>query len=155
MTEVTKDSTVQVHYIGTLTETKEIFDTSREDVAKENEVFNEGRDYAPLPVQMGQQQVIKGFEEALLGMKVGDRKSVDLSVADSYGERIDELAVEVPDEEFTKAEVTPQVGMMIATSNGNALITAYNEETKFVTLDFNHPLAGQKLTFDLEVMKIE
>ena len=152
---VESDSVVKVHYIGSFPDTDEVFDTSREEIAKDKGVFNEERDYEPLPVEMGQQKVIPGFEQALLGMEVGERKTVEIPPEEAYGQPTDERVVDVPSDQFDQAEVEPQVGMMIQTSNGLATIVDFKKDENLVTLDFNHPLAGKTLEFDLEVINID
>lgn len=151
---ISETSRVEVHYVGSF-DTGEVFDTSRIAVAKENKIFNEEREYNPLPVEMGKGQVIPGFESALIGMKVGEVKTVRIESHDAYGSRNEELLIEVPDTPFKENKLEPQEGMMIQTSQGIAVVVkALHDENK-VILDFNHPMAGKDLTFELEVMKID
>jgi FKBP-type peptidyl-prolyl cis-trans isomerase 2 len=140
MKKVETTSKVKVHYTGRL-EDGTIFDTS----------IAEGRE--PLEVELGLGQLIKGFESGLIDMVEGDKKTIELSVEDSYGEPNPDFINEVP-----KANVPEgiQVGESLQ-GNGpqgpvNVQVIAVNEET--VTLDANHPLAGKKLIFDLEVVSI-
>ena len=140
MKKVETTSKVKVHYTGRL-EDGTIFDTS----------IAEGRE--PLEVELGLGQLIKGFESGLIDMVEGDKKTIELSVEDSYGEPNPNFINEVP-----KANVPEgiQVGESLQ-GNGpqgpvNVQVIAVNEET--VTLDANHPLAGKKLIFDLEVVSI-
>jgi FKBP-type peptidyl-prolyl cis-trans isomerase 2 len=140
MKKVETTSKVKVHYTGRL-EDGTIFDTS----------IAEGRE--PLEVELGLGQLIKGFESGLIGMVEGDKKTIELSVEDSYGEPKPEFINEVPK---TNVPEGIQVGESLQ-GNGpqgpvNVLVVAVNEET--VTLDANHPLAGKKLIFDLEVVSI-
>jgi peptidylprolyl isomerase len=150
---VNDDSTVKVNYIGRL-EDKQIFDTSIIEVAKKNEIFNEQRDYAPLEVKMGQQQVIPGFENALKGMNVGEKKTVSIPPEEAYGQINPQNVVSVPDEQFVQNNIPMNKGTVIQTSQGIATITDYNQTESTVTLDFNHPLAGKTLEFELEVVEI-
>lgn len=141
MQQIKSGDKVKVHYHGKLTN-GETFDTS------------EGRD--PLEFTVGQGQVIKGFDDALLDMKVGDKKTVEIPVGDAYGDRRDDMVVEYPKQEFPK-EMTPEIGMQLNMSDnqGNnfpVVITEVKEEV--VVLDANHPLAGKDLVFDLEVVEI-
>ena len=140
MKKVETTSKVKVHYTGRL-EDGTIFDTS----------IAEGRE--PLEVELGLGQLIKGFESGLIDMVEGDKKTIELSVEYSYGEPNPDFINEVP-----KANVPEgiQVGESLQ-GNGpqgpvNVQVIAVNEET--VTLDANHPLAGKKLIFDLEVVSI-
>ncbi|MCY3412797.1 MAG: peptidylprolyl isomerase [Candidatus Heimdallarchaeota archaeon] len=151
---ITETSKVEVNYIGTLNDGT-IFDTSIEEVARENNLFNEQREYAPLSVEMGKGQVIPGFENALLGMKSGEKKTVKIESKDAYGDRNEELIIEVPDDSFKQNNLEPQIGMVLQTSQGMAVVVGVNEEANKVTMDFNHPMAGNDLTFELEVVKID
>ena len=141
MNEVKKGDKVQVHYTGTL-QTGEMFDSS------------EGRE--PLEFTAGSGQVIPGFDNAVIGMKEGEKKTVNIPVAEAYGEKSDEMIMDFPRTNFPE-DITPEEGMELHLNDdqGNVMpviVTSVNDE--FVTLDANHPLAGQDLTFDLEVVKI-
>ena len=140
MKKVETTSKVKVHYTGKL-EDGTIFDTS----------LTEGRE--PLEVQLGEGQLIKGFETGLIDMNEGEKKTIELSVEDSYGEPRPEFINEVPranvPEGVQEGETLQGMGPQ---GPVNVKVTAVNEET--VTLDANHPLAGKKLIFDLEVIEI-
>lgn len=139
---IEKDNVVQVHYTGTLAD-GETFDSSQ------------GRE--PLKITMGQGQLISGFEDALMGMAVNEKKTFTLEPEQAYGQR-DEEAVRA----FPRAQIPPeidvQIGQILALSNSQgeqipAKVIELDGEN--VTLDLNHPLAGQSLTFDIEVVGIE
>lgn len=141
MQEVKKGDLVNVHYHGKLTDGS-TFDSS------------DGRE--PLQFTAGTGQVIKGFDDAVVGMKVGDKKTVHIPVVDAYGDRNDDMIMEYPISEFP-ADMKPEVGMELQMGDnaGNVfpvVITEVSEET--VMLDGNHPLAGQDLIFDLELVSI-
>ena len=134
-------NTVQVNYTGKLAD---------------GTVFDSSVGRQPLEVVLGKGQVIPGFEKAILGMKVGENKTVTLSVNDAYGPVRSELIFEVPKENLP-AGVTPQVGQQLQGSQADgsvmrATITKISDKT--VTLDGNIPLAGKELTFDIELIKI-
>jgi FKBP-type peptidyl-prolyl cis-trans isomerase 2 len=127
--------TVHVHYTGRLDDGTE-FDSSR------------GRD--PLSFTLGAGQVIAGFDKAVADLEVGDTATVRLEPDDAYGERNDDLLVRIdrPAEPADLAE-----GMQVQLSNGmTAMIAELTDET--VLLDGNHPLAGEALTFDLELVEV-
>jgi FKBP-type peptidyl-prolyl cis-trans isomerase 2 len=134
-------NTVQVNYTGKLADGT-VFDSS---IGKQ-----------PLEVILGKGQVIPGFEKAILGMKVGENKTVTLSVNDAYGPPRSDLIFEVPRENLP-AGVTPQVGQQLRGSQPDgstmaATITKVSDNT--VTLDANIPLAGKELTFEIGLVKI-
>ncbi len=141
MQQVKNGDTVRVHYHGTLSDGS-TFDSS------------EGRE--PLEFKVGEGQVIKGFDNALVDMKVGDKKTVNIPVDEAYGERRDDMMMQYPKGEFPE-DMTPEPGMQLHMSDntGNVfpvLITEVLEEV--VVLDANHPLAGQDLTFEIELVSI-
>jgi peptidylprolyl isomerase len=141
MQQVKSGDTVRVHYHGKLNDGS-TFDSS------------EGRD--PLEFTVGSGQVIKGFDEAMLNMQPGEKKTVNIPVEQAYGKRNDDMMMEYPKSEFP-ADMKPEVGMELHMSDnmGNVfpvVIEAVNDET--VILDANHPLAGKDLTFDLELVSI-
>lgn len=132
---------VSVHYTGTLSDGT-IFDTSV------------GQD--PMTFTLGQGMLIPGFEAAVLGMSaVGDTVKVTIPAAEAYGEYNEEMIIVVPRSEVPE-HIEPEVGLMVQlVSDEGELevgITAVTDEA--VTLDANHPLAGQDLTFEIEVVKI-
>lgn len=132
---------VSVDYKGTL-QNGETFDTS------------EGRQ--PLEVQMGAGQLIKGFENALMGMVLNEKKTFTLTAEEAYG-AVDEDRKHTFARDDVPAEMDPQVGQTVGltTHDGQqvpARIIAVNEEG--VTVDLNHPLAGESLTFAIEVVGI-
>lgn len=140
MKKVEITSKVKVHYTGRL-EDGTIFDTS----------IDEGRE--PLEVVLGVNQLIKGFENGLIDMMEGDKKTIELSIEDSYGEPKPEFISEVPKSNVPEGiQVGESLQGMGPNGTVNVKVISVNEET--VTLDANHPLSGKKLIFDLEVINI-
>jgi FKBP-type peptidyl-prolyl cis-trans isomerase 2 len=130
---------VNVHYTGKLTDGS-VFDTS------------EGR--GTLRFEMGSGQIIPGFERALMGKNVGDKVTVNISSQDAYGEPIEELIVSVPLERLPEGV---EVGHILQANleNGetaNVEVVQINEDHALI--DGNHPLAGQELVFDIEVVSL-
>ncbi|HEY0080067.1 MAG TPA: peptidylprolyl isomerase [Pyrinomonadaceae bacterium] len=136
--EAKNGDTVQVHYTGRL-QSGEVFDSS------------EGGE--PLEFEVGAGQVIPGFDEAVRGMNVGDKKTINIQSDDAYGPRVDTLVQAVPREGMNLGEIEPEVGMnlLMQLPDGNQIPVAITDVTDtHITLDANHPLAGQDLTFDIE-----
>lgn len=141
MQQAKAGDTVNVHYHGRLTDGT-TFDSS------------EGRE--PLKFTVGTGQVIKGFDDAVIDMSIGDRKTVNIPAADAYGERNEDMIMEYPISEFP-AEMKPEVGMELNMGDnaGNIFqvtITEVGPDT--VVLDANPPLAGKELIFDIELVSI-
>ena len=141
MQKVTSGDKVRVHYHGKL-RSGETFDSS------------DGRE--PLEFTVGGGDVIKGFDQGVMGMQVGDKKTVEIVAQDAYGDKHDEMVIEFPKTQFPP-EMKPEVGMQLMMNNGAGqqfpvTITEVKDET--VVLDANHPLAGQDLIFDIELVEI-
>ena len=137
-----KGDTVQVHYTGRL-ESGEIFDSS------------EGSE--PLEFEVGSGQVIAGFDEGVRGMTVGDSKTIEIEPDEAYGERVDALVQSVQ-REGMRLDREPEVGMRLGLQlpDGNEIPVTVTEVTDdFITIDANHPLAGQKLIFDVKLVELK
>jgi peptidylprolyl isomerase len=120
------------------------------------EVFDSSYGRQPLEIQMGAGQLIKGFENELLGMALNDKKVFTLNPEDAYGKRDENLTQSFARSEVP-AEMNPKVGMTVGlhTPEGRqvpARITHVDDDK--LTLDLNHPLAGESLTFEIEVVGI-
>jgi peptidylprolyl isomerase len=120
------------------------------------DVFDSSQGGQPLEVQMGVGQLIEGFERELMGMSLNEKKSFTLNPEDAYGQRDESLTRDFPRGDFPP-EMEPRVGMTIAlqTPEGRQMpgqITHLDEER--LSVDLNHPLAGETLTFDIEVVGI-
>jgi FKBP-type peptidyl-prolyl cis-trans isomerase 2 len=138
MSKVESGNTVKVHYTGKF-EDGSVFDSS---------ISNE-----PISFQIGSKQVIPGFENALLGMTVGESKTVTLTPEEGYGTTRQEMIQEVQ-RAFVPGDVTEGAQLTSTTDQGvyNAIVLEVKDET--VLLDFNHPLAGKSLVFELELVEI-
>lgn len=142
MSTVKAGDTVQVHYHGRLTDGT-TFDSS------------EGRE--PLQFKVGEGHVIKGFDDALIDMQVGDKKTVNIPVEEAYGQPAKENFIEFPKSEFPQ-EIEPQVGIQLHLSDnqGNQFPVVVAEvKADSVVLDANHPLAGKDLVFEIELVAIQ
>jgi len=140
MNTVTVNSTVKVNYTGKL-ENGDIFDSS----------LNEGRE--PLIAKLGMGKLIRGFEAGLVGMTIGESKTIEIEPKDAYGLVSEDMIVEVPIDNIPKgAKVGDMLQSMTNAGPVNVSVISVNEKT--VTLDANHPLAGKKLIFELEVLEI-
>ena len=141
MKKVQNGDTVVVNYTGKLVDGT-VFDSS----------LVEGRE--PLKAQLGQGLLIKGFENGLLEMTVGDKKTIEIESVDAYGEVIEEMIAEVPKDQMPEG-IT--VGDMLQAQGPMGPINVKVIEIKEdnVVVDANHPLAGQKLIFELELVSVE
>ncbi|NOZ76362.1 MAG: peptidylprolyl isomerase [Euryarchaeota archaeon] len=150
--KVEEGDIVHFHYTGKF-ENGEIFDTSQEDAAREAGLHNPQMSYQPLVVKIGAGHIIKGLDDALLGMEEGEEKEVTIPPEGGYGPRRPELLQQVPMGAFSQQGIDPKEGMLIGTSQGTAVVTGVGDD--YVEVDFNHPLAGKTLVFEVKVKAIE
>ncbi len=143
---------VSVDYTGRL-ENGTVFDTSVKDVAIETGVYNPNRDYQPIEFTVGVGQMIKGFDSGVVGMAVGEEKTLTLPPEDAYGVHSEEMIQTVPVEELRAAGITPVVGEKLTTSRGQ-VGTITDVTNTSVVVDFNHRLAGKTLIFDVKLVSI-
>lgn len=141
MQQVKSGDKVRVHYHGKL---------------RSGETFDSSQGREPLEFTVGSGQVIKGFDNGVIGMQVGDKKTVEITVDDAYGQKSEEMIVEFPRNQFPP-DLDPQIGMQLMMNNGAGQsfpvsVTEVKEES--VILDANHPLAGEDLIFDIELVEI-
>lgn len=141
MSQAKSGDTVKIHYAGTLDDGTE-FDSSA------------GRE--PLEFALGGGQVIPGFDNAVDGMTVGESKTVTIPAEEAYGERHDQLIQQVPKTSLPE-DMKPEVGMQLQSQSPdgqmmNLVVTEVEDES--ITVDANHPLAGQTLTFALELVEV-
>lgn len=141
MQKVKSGDKVKVHYHGKLT-SGETFDKS------------EGR--APLEFEVGSGMVIKGFDDGVTGMIVGEKKTINIPFLEAYGPRNPEMVIDMPKDRFPQ-DMELEIGMPLVMTDGQGQqfqVTIVEIKDDVVVLDANHPLAGKDLVFDLELVEI-
>lgn len=141
MTQARNGDTVKVHYTGKL-EDDTVFDTST--------------NLDPLEFTIGEGQLIPGFERAVVGMNPGESKTIEISPDEGYGPHREDLVLEVNPDQLPE-HLDPEVGqdLQLRQPDGrmvNVTVTDVSESS--VTLDANHPLAGEDLAFDIQLVEI-
>jgi FKBP-type peptidyl-prolyl cis-trans isomerase 2 len=155
MTIATGDS-VTLEYTGRLDD-ETVFDTSREAVAEETGLAEAqpDREYAPLTVEIGAEQVIEGMEEGLIGLEAGETETLSIPPEKAYGEPSDENIQEFETQQLREmlGGQTPEEGSYLEAQNGqHGEIVHVDEEV--VRVDFNPRLAGETLTFEVEIIDV-
>ena len=141
MATVKNGDNVKVHYHGRL-EDGTTFDSS------------EGR--SPLEFEVGSGMVIKGFDEGVVGMETGEKKTIHIPAEDAYGPSVPENIIEFPRNQFPP-DMNPELGMQLnlRSQDGQNFVVVVKEiQDDLVVLDANHPLAGKDLIFDVELVEI-
>ena len=141
MKKVQNGDTVSVNYTGKF-EDGQIFDTS----------LIEGRE--PIKATIGAKQVIPGFENGLIDMTVGEKKTIEIQPQDAYGEYREEMVFDIPKSQFPE-NVQPGDILNAQSSMGPVNVTVVDVMEDTIKIDSNHPLAGKKLIFELEVVSID
>jgi len=141
MNQAKTGDTVRVHYTGKL---------------EDGMIFDSSKDRPPLEFTIGGGEVIPGFESGIIGMEVGQVKTISIAPEEAYGPRREDLVLYVKKTDFPE-DITPTVGqqLQIRQPNGriiDLMVTEVGDES--VTLDANHPLAGKTLIFDVELVEI-
>ena len=140
---VKKGDKVKVHYKGILDDGT-IFDDSE-------------RTGQPIEFVAGEGKVIKGFDNAVMGMKKGEEKDINLKPEDAYGHRRDELIQKVPKDRMPVGQEIKK-GMMLAMKSPDGQqfpVMVYDVDEKDISIDMNHPLAGKNLTFKIKIHDIQ
>lgn len=141
MTQAKKGDIVKVHYTGKF---------------EDGTVFHSTTEKDPLKFTIGGNQVLPGFEQAVVGMNPGESKTAKLKADEGFGPRRNDMIVQVERERFPK-HTEPKVGQQyqVPQADGqNSLVTIIDVSEKHVTLDGNHPLAGKDLVFDIQLVEI-
>ncbi|HEX9907047.1 MAG TPA: peptidylprolyl isomerase [Thermoplasmata archaeon] len=142
---------VLADFDGWMQESNELFDTTSEALAKENNIYNEKMVYGPQPLIVGKGRLFPGFDEAILKAEVGKEHEVVLPSEKAAGPRDPKLVELHPLREFVKQEIEPRVGLEVTVKNRQAIITAVTAGR--VRLDFNNRLAGKTLKYKFKVVE--
>jgi len=141
MINAQKGNKVKIHYTGKL---------------DDGHIFDSSKDKDPLEFVIGDNQLIPAFEAAVVGMTTGETKTFQIQSQDAYGEYHDEL-VQVVDRGTLPADLEPKIGQRLSANDGqghslHVTVTAVSDET--ITIDANHPLAGEDLIFDVTLVDV-
>jgi FKBP-type peptidyl-prolyl cis-trans isomerase 2 len=143
-----------VHYVGRVAEGPdegEVFDTTDVDVALEEGIYHDHRDYKPLEVRLGEGNIVEGLDDAIVGMEVGETHTVVVEPERAFGNRDPEDVVEFPRDILDEDGV--EVGSIATTEDGRSgWVTEVDEDT--VTVDFNHELAGKTVEFEVRLLGV-
>jgi peptidylprolyl isomerase len=148
---IQKSDFILVDYTGKVKETGEVFDTTSEETAKEKKLYKEGEIYEPRLVVVGEGWVLKALDEALLTFKIRKNESVEIPPENAFGQRDPEKVKLVPLRRLAARGITPKLGAQI--EYDKRLATVRTMGSGRVTLDFNPPLAGKTLVYEVSVKK--
>ncbi len=152
-TTIEKGNTITVDYVGKLQDGT-VFDTSIEKIAKESGKYSSGRNYDEwLTFVAGAGQMIAGFDQGVIGMKIGETKTVSIEPKDAYGERDQAKLLTIKKDQIPDADQY-KVGMQVMSQNGQ-IFKVYEVKKDEIVFDANHELAGKTLIFDITIKDIQ
>ncbi len=150
--ELKEGSMLKVEYIGRRKDDNTIFDTTKEGLAKKEGIYDEKVVYKPCLVIIGKNWLPKGLEEQLVGMKQGEKKVIEVEAKKGFGLHDRSKIRLIQRREFQKLDIKPKAGMEVEIAGQKGRIIKVNSSR--VKVDFNHPLAGVDLVYEVEVVKI-
>lgn len=145
-----KNDFVTIEYTGSLKESGQIFDTTNEDLAKKEKIHNEKMAYGPITICVGQNQILKAIDENLLEKKENTEFSLDLTAENAFGKKNAKLIKLIPSSIFKKQNIQPFVGLEVQIDNLPGLIRSVSGGR--ILVDFNHPLAGKDVKYEIKVL---
>jgi len=140
---------VRIEYTGKLGSSGAVFDTTDDGKAKDAKIYNEKYSYGPALVVVGKGMVVKGLDDGLVGMAVGDQKTLELQPEKAFGKRNPSLIRVLPLSEFRKRDINPYPGMVVDLDGTAAVVRSVTSGR--VMVDMNHTLAGEKITYEVKV----
>lgn len=145
-----------VHLTGRLADGPEagkVFETTNVDVALDEGIYHDNRDFKPLEFRIGEGHVLPGIDEAVQGLSQGETKTVVLDPEEAYGTLDEKAIVTVPRHEIeARSDTTAEVGELVETETGELGWIVDVDEAE-VTVDFNHELAGERVEFEIKVLE--
>ena len=143
---------VEIEYTGRTREDNAIFDTTEEKVAKENGVYDKGTEYRPLVVCIGEYHMLKALEEQLIGKEAGKEYTFEIKAEDAFGRKDAKLIQLIPLSKFKQQNIQPFPGLHLNIDGVFGIVKTVSGGRCLV--DFNHPLAGKDLLYNVKINKI-
>lgn len=147
-----KGDFVEVEYTGRIRENNAVFDTTSAEVAKENNVFNENFSYGPVAICISQGHILKSLDDLLEGKEVGREYKFELEPEKAFGKKNPKLLRLIALSAFRKQNITPVPGLQMAVDG--AIGTVRSVTGGRVVVDFNHPLAGKNILYDIKALRL-
>lgn len=152
MAIIKKNDFVEIEYTGRLKESNVVFDTTQEKVAKDNELYDKNADYSPLIICVGENHILKGLEEQIIGKETGKEYAFEVSSDNAFGRKDTKLIQLVPTNKFRRQNIQPFPGLQLNIDGIFGVVKTVSGGRCLV--DFNHPLAGKDLVYDVKINQI-
>ncbi len=143
---------VKIDYVGSIKGTDTIFDLTKADVAKEKGIFNPDGNYSPVVLILGSGFVIGGLDEELQKMEVGEKKKIEIPPEKAFGEKKEDMIRLIPESVFKDQNLNVSPGSVVSIGDMKGKILSVDGGR--IRVDFNHPLAGKTIAYDIEVLEL-
>ncbi|WP_112124169.1 peptidylprolyl isomerase [Methanosphaera sp. BMS] len=140
---------IRLNYTGKVQQNGEVFDTTYEEVAEEAGIKVEGKDYHPIVLSVGADQVLSALQDQLIGLEVGEEKTIEIPCEDAFGKKDPSLIQLIPMKEFKQQNIRPFPGMPISLDGQQGIVRTVDGGR--VRVDFNHRLAGKDIVYDVVI----
>ena len=152
MAIIKKYDFVEIEYTGKIKESNTIFDTTEEKVAKENGLYEKGAEYSPAIICIGENHILKGLEEQIIGKETEKEYTFEISSNNAFGKKDAKLIQLMPTSKFRQQNIQPVPGLQLNIDGVFGVVKTVSGGRCLV--DFNHPLAGKDLTYNVKINKI-
>ncbi len=149
---IKKGDFVEIDFVGRIKETGHIFDLTKKDVAEKEKIANKSADYSPRVICVGNHDIVHGLDQFLEGKEAGKKYKIELTSEEAFGKKNIQLIKMVSLNIFKKQNINPFPGLQVNIDGMFGVIRTASGGR--VLVDFNHPLAGKEVSYDLEVKKI-
>ncbi len=143
---------IEIEYTGKTKDDNIVFDTTDKEIAKENNLFDGKAEYKPITICVGQRQIIKGLDNALVGKETGKSYTIEVKAEEAYGKKNAKLIQLISTSKFLKQNIQPIPGLQVNIDGMIGLVKTVSGGRTLV--DFSHPLAGKNLVYDIKINKI-
>ena len=149
--ELKKGDFIEIDYVGKIKEENKIFDLTDEEVAKKNNIYDKNHKYKPIIICLGYHDIIKGLDEELINKDLG-KYNIEINADKAFGKKTYELIKLVPNSVFNKEDIKPFPGLHVNIDGIIGIVRSVSGGRSLV--DFNHPLAGKDLIYEIEIKRI-
>ena len=152
MAIIKKQDFIEIEYTGRIKGDDTIFDTTEEKVAKENNLHDKNADYSPVVICVGENNILKGLEEQMIGKETGKEYTFDISSDNAFGRKNAKLIQLIPTSKFRQQDIQPFPGLQLNIDGVFGVVKTVSGGRCLV--DFNHPLSGKDLVYDVKIKRI-
>ncbi len=149
--QIKKNDFIEIEYTGKLKGDGSVFDTTDKKIAQEHHLYREGAEYGPLIICVGEKHVLKGLDTFLTGKELGSY-NIELNPEDAFGKKDAKLIQLIPARKFTEHNIKPVPGLNVNVDGMLGLVKSASGGR--ILVDFNHPLSGRELVYDIKVIRI-